>query len=890
MAVTPANIGKVHCKVSILPRSPFAGIPRQEFGYFLTEDNLESMSLSSEANIVALPPPVNGYRLSEDLQNYDNYIQDSKQVLLENAVSDLSGSVSVDDAARAKHALATARTSPSGSQKDFFTWQTIKPLLGADTYEDIDFSKMFSSNSQKSNAKWTYNLIPKPDSKQSEILTPFMTQATKNPRQPIHWGVGKVLPIAAHQPFEVLYYHVGQVHTLAQEAAPLVHEHGLDGPPFNLDLTKKAYLAIKFGSGPQKFMLLFAQGIRPLFLQVSSVQGRTAKIIDVWDDINGDALFTPDNEWFQVKVEPVKQGFLINLTGQQFVRPWAVQSPSTEDPYFLREGAIEIYSGNITAGFCMRPVQYKPLDYFVTPVNVMTRETDDDRAVTVTTAIKGVADDQGKLSKVNGVPVLFAVDAEEVVGDSGGQVTSSIKALAKDDPDLPGHRKITLELIENPKNPSAPPPPKTDPPIKKSEISVKVILEATDMAQPGGYTVVNGKSPYIWQVRAELPMIDPTDSNTSGIDISCSVKEVDLNWNSTSLNELNHSGTIKVFNRPKPIGASGIDFLGYMDRAVYFRIETWWENGAGHDPGSDKRQVFEGMSVQASIEKKAEADIVTFKVEDYMNALEGGKFVLSPYYDGMKAKAAVRDIAQLAGLGASRILADDTPIPAIVPDDPAEFGLPFANPFSEGQFRFKDGSSYKAAVVKIAQLDGKTVYFDQKGRFHYDTIAGGTTGSANNAPVATFYTSPRLAPEGKFCAWGTASFSRQINDTYNVIQVSTVNRDTGAPIHIAAANEAALHDPQATGYLGYRKHLMIREPALGGAAAAVRYFKTYQNIVFKPPLNAHFETYGYSGLKPLDTIQLDGQLIRILSISSRIDAKENNYWMSIEGEWFYPST
>lgn len=900
MATKPGNIGKARCKVMLLPKSPFAGVPRQEWGYFFTQDNINAMTIE-EQKIVALPPPVSGFRLAERLENYDNFIVDANDVRLEEATaSGAAGTITpnIDDAAKQKSDLAIRRRNIDATKREFFTWKTHTPIVTPTAGRDAPLLFQDMLNTSNNQPKWTYNIIPKPDgNKTNEILTPFMTQACKDPRIPIHWGLQTLHPIATGQPFEVLFYHTDQVHTVAPEAPAQTVKWHLDEKPFNLNLTSRAYFAIKFGDAPQYFMLLFVQGSRPLFLQVNKDR---ARILDVFDDINSDALFTPDNQWFQCRVEPVKSGFLVSLSGQQFVAPWAIQSPSSQFPYIMRQGRIEVFSGNVTAGVAFRPIQYEPIDFFSTPSNLLTRSNGDTRDVTVTTSIKGIADSQGRLSKdKDGNSVIFAVDAEKVEGDSLGQVRSVIKDLAKDPatiPDLPGERKIKISMVELPDpNKQAPPPGKPATPdgalnaISKKAYQIKVGLVTADMRQPNGYVVENGKSPYIWQARAELPMVDPTGDTDTGIDISCDVKEVDLNFNSTSLNELNHSGTIKVFNRPKATGGSGIDYYGYIDRAVYFRIDAWFEGGQGHDPLGDNRQVFEGMSVQATVDRKAEHEIVTFKIEDYMNALEGGKFVLSPYYDGMKAKAAIKDIAKLAGLPENRIFADDKPIPTPVPRDPKEYGLPFSNPFQEPQFRFKDGSSYKAAIVKIAQLDGKTVYFDNKGRFHYDTIAGGTTGPARPTPKVNFFSSPKNAASGKFVVWNVRSYSRQINDTYNVIQVSTVDRDTGDPIHIADANESALHDPQATGYLGYRKHLIIREPALGGVAAAIRYFMTYRDIIFKPPMTARLELYGYSGIKPLDVISIDGDPIRILNISSHINAQENTYWMNLEGEWFFPT-
>lgn len=929
MAVFPGNIGRATVKVEILPQSPFSGVPKQEFGYFFTQDNLNTMFNAPNSSVpvqevVALPNPVNGFRLPEDLNNYDNFIADVTRTLLEDATATTTnGVVSVDSAAQSSAALAIARRPPESGQKEFFTWQTCKNIYGFWASSSIpstgDQPTKFSDMLAASNGspKWTYLLKGKPDAsgdgKASELLTPFMTQTVKNPKQPVHWGAITQQPLALNQPFEILYYHDGQNHAPAQEAPSGTDKFNLKADPIGIDLTRRAYLAIQFGDGPQRFMLLFAQGFRPLFLGLSAKPptppnfvgppapnsgGLNATILDVFDGISSDALFNPNNKYFQVKVEPAKTGFIVSITSELSQTPWIIQGP-TADPYLLRVGQITLYSGNVTAGFAFRPVQYFPSGSFTTPENIVTRLAGDTRDVTVTTAVKGVADIQQNLSKdADGNPLVYAVDAEIVDGNS---VHSVIEDLSEDPSAFTGNnvsRTITTKLIDTndpSNNPNAQPPAEsTSPPaggaISKKTYQIQINLEASDVQQPNGFLVKKGRSPYIWQIRAELDKIDPIDVNAGGgIDVSCDVMACDFNFNSTSLNELNHSGTIKLLNRPKTTNGPGIDYYSYIDRAVYWRVQAWWEDGVGHDPGGDDRRIFEGVSVSVTIDRRIENEIATFKVEDYMSVLEGGKFILSPYYDGMKAKAAVKDICRLAGVPDSRILADDAAIPSPVPDDPKEFGLPFSNPFQEPQFRFKDGSSYKSALTKIASLDGKTIYFDAKGNFHYDTIAGGSTGPANAVPKEAFFSSPVDAPDGKHCVWNERSYTRNINDTYNVIQVSTVDRDTGAAIHIADANDSALHDPGATGYLGYRKQLLIREPALGGIDAAFRYFMTYRDIVYKPPFSARIQLYGFSGLKPLDVISIDGDPMRILSISNHIDKKENMYWTQIEGEWFFPT-
>lgn len=892
MGFNAANIGKARLQVLLLAKSPFSSVPQQEFAYYFTADNLGSMEVSDK--IAAVTAPMNGFRIKESLDNYDNYLMDSTGIYLEDATTELDGIITPVNFDALHRAREVDKQRPkSGEQREFFTWVIDDNLFfseGGSTANTTDSNAdspnpapvpFATSRLRNDNTPtWTYNIEVKPGSGQNvSALSPFMTRCTPSPTKSVHWGVTLATALARNQPFEILFQHARQVQTVAEEAKDL--KPRFSGLGY---LTKKAYFCLEIGKGTDiNLMIVFAQDFPPRIYRLGGKGNtRTATMISEFEGFSGQKLFDPENAYITLKIEPVAAGLII--TSNKFSdRPWIVNGAGN-DPLFVGEGQLSLYSGNVQAGFLMRPVQYEASGTFETPEETVVQLSDDSRKPTCTTAIKGLGEDQQNASggaTPTDPPEVHAVDAETV---NGKGVKTFIENEAHQKPLQNGKRKIRTTLISvvDPPQGSAQ-GPSTDGGIKKNKFRVKIFMQSTNLAQGNGYVVKNGRSPYIWQLRCELPQSAEGSDSGSGTDISCDVLSCDLAFNSTNYNELSHTGTLKVLNKPRKAG--GIDYRGYTNRAVYMRILAWWENGAGHDPGGGERAIFEGMSIGATVDTQRERETVTFKLEDYMNALEGGKFVLSPYYDGMVAQLAVKDIVKQSGLAESRILSGDNAIGNA--NDAESFVLPFNNPFEEPQFRFKDGSSYKAAVVRIAALDGKTVYFDSKGNFHYDPIPGGIFGDENTTPVAEFFTSVAAAPAGKQVAWNVSSFSRMVNDTYNVLQVSTISKDTGGVIHIADANSASIFDPTSEGYLGFRKHLMIKDPSLGSVSAAGRYFQNYRTRIFIPPLTVRFETYGYSGLKPLDTISLDGQKMRILNLSRKMDAQSNNYWMTIEGEWFF---
>ena len=875
MGVSAANIGKARLQVLLMDNSPFKGKTQQEFAYYLNKDVLASMQ--SVKNTEALPDPFNGVRVTESMNNYDNYLIDTKEVSLENPAVPKQGQVLTDSLATFRAQRAGQLRNPTAEQVKFFTWQVSQNLFEISSVNPAPVSFAEAELKNDNTPKWTYNLKERPNATNPSPLSPFMISTTSSPSLAVHWGCRMISTMARNQPFEILFYHEGQVHTIAEEALSLIPRfqnlpNEANGQP--LDLTKKGYLALETGIGSLfNLLFLFVQGMSPMCF---AIEKNTLTLISEFTDYDGANLFSPINSFFSVKFEPVSSGILVtsdNFGGKY----WAVQG-SFQNPIFIGEGPLAIYSGNVQAGFAMRPVQYMSFGSFSTDSAGISIEPGDNRVPIATTALKGTGDIQQQIDSNNNA---HAVDAEIV---NGQKIKTFFELESSQRSFLAGLRKIDLNVTKvsvDQEDVAFGPPAASN-----SKFIINVLLTPTDSTQPGGYVIKNGRSPYLWQFRAELPIVAEGSAPGISEDISCDVLGLELTWNATSFNELVHTGTLRIQNRPRN---RPIDYRNLTNGAVYLKINAWWDNGAGHDPGTDNRQIFEGLTTGATVETKAEQEVVVFKIEDYMNVLTGSKFMNSPYYDGMKASLAVTDIVRQTGLGESSIMIGNIQA-STAGDDPQEYGLPIGpNPLAQPMFKFQEGSPYKDAIVKIATLDGKVIYFDQQGRFHYDPIPGGAFFDEDTSPIVNFVSSPRSTTDGSLVVWNSVSFSRAINDVYNVIRIATVDKETGIRILLGDSYDSGISDPKSQGYLGYRKRLDIFEPALGGLKEAARYFYTYRTRVFLPPLVAKFETYGYSGLKPLDTITLDGSKIRIVNISLRFDPKDNLYFMNIEGEWYFNS-
>ncbi len=901
------NIGRARIKVSLLNKSPFAGQPKQEVAHYFSPDNVSPLS---PYNVETVPSPINGLRLTESLNNYDNFLSDGDYYIDEatyaqtvtytddsgspsssgSATQTVTTNVDVDPSANARikqlqddQASASAsQKATNASQKNFFTWILSNPM-----FKDSPPPQKFSEPPKIDNVPaWSLVALPRPggDGK-VQMLTPFMRKSPPDRKSPIHWGCKMKHPIAQNQPFELLFYYCQRDPAVADQGpklTPIFNFLAENGQTqLDLSLHNSIYIAVEFGLGdPQHhFLLIFQSEQAPALFQID---GKNAVRKATFGKFNSSIVFDPSHKYFTVKIEPVA-GALIIRSNVFSETPWVIATPP-DRPMFIGKGNIGVYSGNVQAGFAMRPVQYETYGDFSTPETEFTILASGAKPKCSTT-VKGPGTVQQNMSYTSsGDPEVSMTDTEKVNGQNARTFVEAYSGQTGRDGGV--NRKInisTREITPSNQGSGSASPTKT--------YTSTVTMESSDVTQGGGYIVKSGRSPYIWLARCEVDPAKGEDPNCAGdeCDISCDVMSIDLNHNAVSYNELSHTGTMRVLNKVSNRINGKVDYRKYTNRAVYIRIEAWWEIGVGHDPGAGDRNIFEGICYGGTVETRAENEIITFKLEDYMSALSGSKFVLCPPYDGMAASLAVRDIVLQMGFPDSKILTGNTSIAQA--DLTNDLGLSFAHIHQEPLFRFNDGTSYKDGILKIAKLQMRTIYFDRFGNFHYDVLPGGIFTDPNAAPSIEFFSSQVTGnlfalPTLKRIAWNMVSFTTLVGDVYNVVQINSVDKITRAYLSAGIAYKEGISDPTARGFLGYRKHLMISDPVYGDVGAVNRAVMEYASRVFIPPISARFEIYGYTGMKPLDIIALDGQRLRVMNMTTHLSAAENTYWQTIEGEWF----
>lgn len=231
--------------------------------------------------------------------------------------------------------------------------------------------------------------------------------------------------------------------------------------------------------------------------------------------------------------------------------------------------------------------------------------------------------------------------------------------------------------------------------------------------------------------------------------------------------------------------------------------------------------------------------------------------------------------------------------------------------------RFNNGERFDSALQKIAQLSSKTLYFDRWGVLKFETspallAAFDVKKRKRFRSIYDFVTSPLtalLGEEDEGVVTSNFRFDPDTDAAHLVHNVLHYERDVESAVNqitlMSATNNEILSDgrrvggyiiegftffdqmwnPEAEGFIGYRKVFYNSEGLYGSREGVINAMKHYAKFKF-PPVEMSFETFGVPGLKPLDIITLDKNPAYILEISHDIIPAENKWWMNITAEWF----
>jgi hypothetical protein len=333
---------------------------------------------------------------------------------------------------------------------------------------------------------------------------------------------------------------------------------------------------------------------------------------------------------------------------------------------------------------------------------------------------------------------------------------------------------------------------------------------------------------------------------------------------------------------------------------------------------------------------------MTCELSDYNKILEDTLWFNSPYYDAMRDVNVVYDIVVQAGLFAGEYDGSFDPASLVkkYSDLPTaseysvvehngdcflynDYVLPgHYDPLQNPLFKFEQGSSFFDAIKRLAGVSGKTAYFDRLGVLHFDVpedeeelynIDKADSGRVFDRPPikASFWwtshpgrtNAQENAGSGGICGdnssfsiWNTVigeyNFKRLQADTVNEIRVVSSTPEMKLLIG-SFVNVKSLYDPTAQGFRGYKKVFLQQSGYFGSRDAVEKTISRYSTM-FTPPSYASFKVLGRSGLRPMNTITLDGigmstpMRLVLVNVSNSIDASKNEWTTDLEGRYFYP--
>jgi len=432
-----------------------------------------------------------------------------------------------------------------------------------------------------------------------------------------------------------------------------------------------------------------------------------------------------------------------------------------------------------------------------------------------------------------------------------------------------------------------------------------VYMTASDVTADSGYVIPFGRSPYLWMIRL---FVEPDkEASTDPIpvfDLSCDVMSIDLSWNSTGPGEVTCSGSMKLLANPRTSDSgpeSMPDLMDLTKRISYITIDVERSNSVIPDGpksirtnpkgGEADQRIFTGCIVGVDVQEEPGKTILNCKIEDYMWVLQAVKFNLSPWYDGMFYNYAVADMVAQTGLPYDRMRMNDTSlIPVSGSDGPDMNEMPClacANMFEQPNFRFKDGDSIKDGISKIAKLNWSIFYFDQWGNFRYDDMPWGMCGNKPGTVQMNFFTGDDEKWQPENLVWNSFSKSYDLKNFYNAIQIITVSKVIPSLyIMFQDINRDSIEEPFTKGYIGFPKAMRQKEALFERTDSVMGYFNDLKDVLYLPPRTIRFETYGRVGLRPATVVNVDGEPWRMMNINLKLDASKNEFWASVEGEWF----
>jgi hypothetical protein len=503
-------------------------------------------------------------------------------------------------------------------------------------------------------------------------------------------------------------------------------------------------------------------------------------------------------------------------------------------------GSIDIYGTNVQTSINTCPMTFSPLGMFVLPipktVNESNRATGGAIITTRWTAIKadGNADENGSVAKIASADgrTTYGVDCRLFLGDCG-----------TDSPDGVGdvyHKQGIVYLAKSGSNFTSP---------ALSGVDFYFMAMNCENSIMGGYggTVCNNGVPYFFRVRGMRHRNTTDVKHTEYNDISDKIISIDETATAPDYFHIKRSLSIIAYDPDMSLVA-----LNGKQTGITLIFQG--------------KKTFRGLVTNVTRSKIAGKETCILNCEDYIYVLNGVQVINSPFYDGMVAKAAIKDLAKKAGFNS--VIVDWT--------DGDDFFLPSGYAFSRPAVKFQPRQSIFECIIGIARRFECFIYFDGEGQLHLSKLPGGLFSVSDGSTVVPFQSTD---PNGLNPIIGEKNITYNFDSTVETISVWTVDRDTRNAIMYAksAGNEV----------LAFNKTWLYDQPSFGELDAVKAWVADAAKRMFKAILKCSFKTVGQNSgnLMPFDFITVDGESFRLMSVKRNFNADNNEVISAYEGEW-----
>ena len=368
---------------------------------------------------------------------------------------------------------------------------------------------------------------------------------------------------------------------------------------------------------------------------------------------------------------------------------------------------------------------------------------------------------------------------------------------------------------------------------------------------------------------------------------------------------------------------------------------------------------FTGLCNQVDYTIKDSYIEVTMRLQDYKKILDDTIFLNSAFYDAVRDYNAVYDVLSQCGLRSSGADAIEGDLPldllSIMLSKETNIettdGVPFVwkgntyyyfnyilpgayDTLNSPKFKPALGSNVSSFVDSIAQISGKTFFFDRFGIAHFDippdeieylnsnsSRRHNSSSSvwnpkikykhASDDEIWDFYTSIdyKKFNSPKFKIWNVISannfkFNKKVSDIFNEIRVISTSPDMKLML-MAHTNINSIYDPTSPGFLGYRK-IFLQQNGVFGSKEALEKILNYYTMFFNPPLFCSFTVPGRVGVMPNQFFRLhhssysvedkegnptkiSAYIVGIITdVTNSIDKSNNTWTTDITGRYMYP--